>query len=175
MTRFTKDVIKEEFIKLLKIKPLGQITVKELVTAAGVNRNTFYYHYRDISALVEEILFEETDKIIAKNPRPNSIEDCLLAIIDFVEENHSSVVHLYHSMSRIIYEKYLWKLCYRVVEKYWELAKPETLTLDDNQMMIDLYTSACFGLAMFWIDNGMNYDKAREDARKISEIMGNFR
>ena len=175
MTKFTKDAIKQEFIELLKVKPLNQITVKELVDATGINRNTFYYHYRDLSALVEEILFEATDKIISENPSPSSIEDCLSTIIDFAEENHNSIVHLYHSMSRIIYEKYLWKLCHRVVDTYWELARPKTATDEDATMITNLYSCACFGLAMHWIDNGMDYQKARIDAHRIGEIMVNFR
>jgi len=58
MPNFTKMAIKSTFIKLLNEKPLSQITVKDIVEECGVNRNSFYYHFQDIPALVEEIVTE---------------------------------------------------------------------------------------------------------------------
>lgn len=66
MPNFTKMAIKATFIRLLDEKPLSQITVKDIVEECGVNRNSFYYHFQDIPTLVEEIVTEEADRIIAK-------------------------------------------------------------------------------------------------------------
>ena len=55
MTNETKDAIKTTFMELLNRKPLNKITVREIVSGCGINRNTFYYHYTDIRTLVEEI------------------------------------------------------------------------------------------------------------------------
>ena len=68
MPNFTKMAIKATFIKLLNEKPLSQITVKDIVETCGVNRNSFYYHFQDIPALIEEIVTEEADRIIAQYP-----------------------------------------------------------------------------------------------------------
>lgn len=37
--------------KLMDIKPINKITVRELVAECGMNRNSFYYHFEDIYAL----------------------------------------------------------------------------------------------------------------------------
>lgn len=39
---------------LMRRKSVNQITVKELVSEAGINRSTFYLHYKDISDLLQE-------------------------------------------------------------------------------------------------------------------------
>ena len=46
MPPFAKREIKNSFIKLLTERPISQITVKDIVEDCGVNRNSFYYHFR---------------------------------------------------------------------------------------------------------------------------------
>ncbi len=42
------------FLEILEKKDIEYITVKEICTAAGVNRSTFYLHYETIDDLLEE-------------------------------------------------------------------------------------------------------------------------
>ena len=53
----TSDQTKAHIAKVLKVqmqhKPLDRITIAELSAAAHVNRNTFYYHFDDIYALLK--------------------------------------------------------------------------------------------------------------------------
>ena len=68
MTNLTKDLIKKTFVSLLERMPLTQITVKMIVEECGINRNSFYYHYQDLPALIEDIMQDNADKIINENP-----------------------------------------------------------------------------------------------------------
>ena len=56
MPNFTEKAIKVSFMKLLNAQPLNQISVRDIVEECGINRNSFYYHYQDIPALIEEIV-----------------------------------------------------------------------------------------------------------------------
>ena len=53
--RYTRRVIKESFLSLLREKPINKITVKEVCESAELNRATFYAHYSDCFALMESI------------------------------------------------------------------------------------------------------------------------
>ena len=53
--RVTKMLIRRAFTDLLKTKPVGSISVKELCASAGINRGTFYAHYSDIYDLLKKI------------------------------------------------------------------------------------------------------------------------
>ena len=53
--RYTKRVIREAFLSLLREKPVNKITVKEVCELAELNRATFYAHYSDCFALMESI------------------------------------------------------------------------------------------------------------------------
>ena len=58
----TKRVIREAFVELLNERALSKITVKDITDRCGINRNTFYYHYQDVPALVEEICSIQVDR-----------------------------------------------------------------------------------------------------------------
>ena len=68
MANFTRKAIKETFLKLLNQRPLNQITVKDIVEDCGINRNSFYYHFEDLPALVEEIVEEQVQVLILNHP-----------------------------------------------------------------------------------------------------------
>lgn len=53
--RYTRKVIRENFMELLKEKPVSRITVKEICERSEINRATFYKHYRDPLDLLEKI------------------------------------------------------------------------------------------------------------------------
>ena len=71
MPSFTKKAILESFLHLVGKKPLDKITVRDIVDDCGINRNTFYYYFQDIYAVLEELcesLFESlpTDRPLAE-------------------------------------------------------------------------------------------------------------
>lgn len=54
-TRYTKMVIKNSLIALLRTKPLQKVTVTEICAESDINRATFYKYYRDVFDLVESL------------------------------------------------------------------------------------------------------------------------
>ncbi len=63
--RYTRMVIREAFLELLKEKPFPKITVKEICALAELNRTTFYKHYRDPADLLNELENEAIDRLLA--------------------------------------------------------------------------------------------------------------
>ena len=53
--RMTKQRLYQALITLLQQKSLREITVRELTELAGISRGTFYFHYTDIYALMEQM------------------------------------------------------------------------------------------------------------------------
>ena len=54
-SRVTKLLIRKALTDLLQTKPIQRITIKELCERAGINRGTFYTHYKDIYDLLNRI------------------------------------------------------------------------------------------------------------------------
>ena len=57
-----KRALEASLKKLLLEKPLNKITINDITEDCGVNRMTFYYHFKDIYDLVDWILTEDAVK-----------------------------------------------------------------------------------------------------------------
>ena len=52
MSLNTKQQLANALKSLMQTKPLEKITIKDIVIFCGVNRQTFYYHFKDIYDLL---------------------------------------------------------------------------------------------------------------------------
>lgn len=154
-----KDIIKETFLKLLEQRPLSQITVKDIVEESGVNRNTFYYHYADLPSLIEDVVMEETEKIISEHHTFDSIESAILKALEFTLEHRRAVMHLYNSNNRDIFNQYFMKISEHVITEYFEsLFSGIEISEGDKNLLIHYHTCLAFGQAVDWIRKGMTTD-----------------
>ncbi len=67
----------KDFYGILDEKPMSKVTVRDIVERCGVNRNTFYYHFRDIPDVVEFILKKKWDELQEAPQEKNSILECM--------------------------------------------------------------------------------------------------
>ena len=67
MSGLTKRMLAQSLIKLLYREPLSSITVQQITDDCGVNRQTFYYHFQDIYALLEWIFEEDARQLLGGN------------------------------------------------------------------------------------------------------------
>ena len=159
MANFTKKAIEASFIKLLTERPLSQITVKDIVTDCGINRNTFYYYFENIPILIETVVEEDAAAIIQKYPTVDNFGDCLQAVLDTALSKKRAVLHIYHSVNRNIYEMYLWKVCDHAIETYLSaVLMGHKIKENDLNIMKKYYSSLGFGIVSNWLRNGMSDD-----------------
>jgi len=170
MANFTKKAIKDTFIELLSDRPLSQITVKDIVEKCGINRNSFYYHYHDIPSLIEEIVTEEADRIIAEYPTLDSLEMGFNAAIDFAKKYRRAILNIFKSVNRDIFEQYLWKVCDYVVVSFCKTVFAEhQISEEDRDIIIQFYKAQCFGMVIDWLRSGMK-DDVHQKIHRICEL-----
>ena len=117
MPGFTRQIILHTLTELMNEKPLSKITVKDIVERCGVNRNTFYYHFRDIPDAVEAMVKEELNDILKDQKVPESVSDCMEILVNAVQKNKKAMIHLYRSIQRDVFADYLDHAAERVVEE----------------------------------------------------------
>lgn len=168
MANFTRKAIKETFLNLLEERPLGDITVKDIVETCGINRNSFYYHFQDLPTLIDEIVKEEAENIIAKYPSVNSIVECIDAMIEFATNRKRAIMHIYRSVSREVFERHLMMVSENFVCNYVNTAlKEQNIAEADKKAIIDYYKCVCFGLVLDWLNNGMDEAYAQSLRRVV--------
>lgn len=64
MSQTTKRALEASLKNLLAQKPLDKITINDIATDCGINRMTFYYHFKDIYDLVEWSCVEDARKAL---------------------------------------------------------------------------------------------------------------
>ena len=166
MANLTEKAIKASALKLLNQKPLNQITIKDIVEDCGINRNSFYYHFRDLPSLIEEMVLEQAELLIEEYPSIHSLEECLDAAISFAANNRKAAMHIYNSVNRDIYEQYLWRVCEHVVTAYINsVLKEQKISDFDKEVIINFYKCACFGQILDWQRGGMRSDVKKQFMR----------
>ena len=161
MSKLTTKAIKESFLELLSKKSIDQITIKDITSRCGVSRNTFYYHYTDITALLEEIMMGEVDELIEKYPTVDSLDQGIEVAVEFVLANKNTVMHIYHSDQRPIYERCLMKLCRHMTEELVDSnLSSEKVSDEERELLISYYKCTAFGFIMDWCEGGLKPDYA---------------
>lgn len=165
MSQTTKRALEASLKNLLLKKPLDKITISDIAEDCGINRMTFYYHFRDIYDLIEWSCVEDASRALDGKKTYDTWQQGFLQIFQAVEENRPFILNVYHSVSREQIELYLYRLTYDlligVVE---ERAVGMQVREEDKKFIADFYKFAFVGLMLDWIKNGM-----KEEPEKIVE------
>ena len=96
--------------KLLLEKPLNKITINDITEDCGVNRMTFYYHFKDIYDLVDWILAEDAAKAMEGRRGFGIWSEAYLDVLHQLQDNKTLVLNVYRSVGREQVEQYLYRL-----------------------------------------------------------------
>ncbi|MBE6604968.1 MAG: TetR family transcriptional regulator [Ruminococcaceae bacterium] len=109
MTSFTKKAIIESFLHLAAKKPLEKITVRDIVDHCGINRNTFYYHFQDIYAVLEAVCLSGTAKIDALLPLGEMLQHLFGVLTEYAARYPKAMQHIAASVGQSGAERYFAK------------------------------------------------------------------
>lgn len=156
-----KTSIEQTFLKFLEKRPISEITIKDIVNACDLNRNTFYYYYKNIPDLLESVIKKMVDDILTVHPPTyETLEDCFLAAINFASDNKQIISNIYHSTNRAIFERHLWHICDYSISSFFESYPFIEIEPSDSELLVlkDFFKFECFGFAIDWINHGMPED-----------------
>jgi len=169
-TRYTKMVLRESLMELMKQKPISAISVKELCAHADVSRSSFYTYYSDQYDLLQKTE-EETlafiDNIHTKYSfyKKGSRESLqmLEEILQYIADNSKSIYVLFSENGDINFQKKVFSSMYQK-----NVMKSLTDKLPDEQTRQYYYlfiVTGSLGIIYHWIKNGM--DKSIHELAKI--------
>lgn len=82
----TKALIADAYVTLTAQKPIDKITVKDVVEACGITRQTFYYHYQDLLEVIEWIVSRGIDDLITRTIEAKTQREAIRVIVSSCEE-----------------------------------------------------------------------------------------
>lgn len=156
MPNFTKQAIMNTFLRLLDEKPLDKITVQEIITECQISRNTFYYHFGDIYALLDAQLHQDMAQLKERHQAGEPWEDNLRRVIAYILENRRRVRHVYDSLRHSLLERLLYQATEDLFSEYVrESAQGLPVSEEDIQAIVYFYQSAFVGAILDWMRRGM--------------------
>ncbi|MGJ0848367.1 transcriptional regulator, TetR family [Tissierella praeacuta DSM 18095] len=157
--QYTRKIIREVFIKMLNERPLNKITVKDIALACEINRNTFYYYYTDIYALLAEIFQAELQTVIDEYNDTMSWEESFIVATKFALENKTAIYHVYNSMQREELVNYIYNVSGNVMSRYVEKVSDGISAYSgDRELIASFYQCALTEMVLRWIASGMKED-----------------
>ena len=159
MSQVTKRALEASLKNLLLQKPLSKITISDITEDCGINRMTFYYHFKDIYDLVEWSCQEDASRALAGNKTYETWQQGFLQLFKAVQDNKPFIMNVYHSVSREQVETYLYKLTYDLLEGVVEeQAAGMSVRPEDKAFIANVYKYAFVGLMLDWIKHDMKGD-----------------
>lgn len=165
MSQVTKRALEQSLKNLLLKKPLTKITVGDITEDCGINRMTFYYHFKDIYDLVEWSCLEDAKRALEEKKTYDTWQQGFLQIFKAVQENKPFILNVYRCVHREQVEKYLQPLVDQLLLNVInEEAAGITVRDEDKQFIAQVYSYMFIGLMLDWIKDDM-----REDPQQIVE------
>lgn len=156
MSQVTKRALEQSLKNLLLKKPLNKITINDITEDCGVNRMTFYYHFKDIYDLVEWACLEDARKALEEKKTHDTWQQGFLQIFYAVRDNKPFIMNVYRCVDREQVEKYLKPLTdHLLMGVIEEQAEGMTVRQEDKEFIARAYSYMFVGLMLDWIKEDM--------------------
>ncbi|MBQ2694586.1 MAG: TetR/AcrR family transcriptional regulator C-terminal domain-containing protein [Clostridia bacterium] len=153
----SKNLIKKALAKLIHEKDIAKITVSDIIREADISRGTFYAHYADVNAVINQIESEELKNLIDFVDK-FGFENITINISDFITlicEYLNRDMEYYRMLTQSnILNNFIWRL----VNVYYEKLHSEVVATVDNANSdeINLYliyiTSGAKTVILSWLN-----------------------
>lgn len=156
-TRYTKKVLRDALLRLMKTRTIKETTVKEVCALAELNRTTFYKHYRDCYDLLAQIENEMIDDYVASLRNLHSFDatDLIEAIFSVIEKNDDLCQLLLFNRDDDALIKKMIAVTHDVSIENWR-AQLKRISPDELEL---LFTCLANGIMRVVVDGYKRYDK----------------
>jgi len=159
MSGFTKTAIMDAFLQLLEERTMERITVQDIVQRCGVSRNTFYYHYGDIYALLEAVFRRDIQRFRDAHPPGEPAMDSLRRLMESVKARQRVFSHIYSSVNHDLLQRFLFQTTKEVFMEYIQkTARGLDIPDRDLDFVCYAYQSMLVGIFLNWVRDGMKGD-----------------
>lgn len=164
--RYTVMIIKQSFVKLLKIKPISKITIKEICEEADINRATFYAHYKDQYDLLQQIendIVEDINQYLGSYDLRNASEvpaEMLDKVLEYIKANSEIFDVLLNSNGDMKFQQEITNIIGR---QHFMLQSAKG---DADEYVYLFYANGSIGIILKWLKDGM-----KKPVREITQLI----
>lgn len=159
MSQTTKRALEASLKNQLAQKPFNKITINDITDDCGINRMTFYYHFKDIYDLLEWTFAEDAQQLMAQNKTRATWQIGLANVFNGLIENKKFILNVYHHVNKDQIETYLYSVVRPLIN---DVIDEHSASLhvreNDKKFIVDFYMYGFVGYILEWIKNDMKED-----------------
>lgn len=153
---YTKMILRESLIELMKVKPVAKITPTELCRKAEMNRSTFYAYYdspEELLQSVEEELYDKIKHSIERSLKKGSIFTLLTEICQAIYDSRDLCAVLFSQFGDKEFLNHIIDLAHDRSIAEWKAAGIREG--EDIEMLYCFYVNGGVAVVRQWILEGM--------------------
>lgn len=170
-TRYTKMMIRESFIQLLKEQPVSKITVTKICEMSEINRATFYKYYEDAFDLLQKLEQEFLEELLSSLSQfeQHSIRESFIQLLEHLKKRGEWFQIVGSSHGDPQFASRILSVCYEnasfLIQKFF----PQ-LTETQKKWLYYFLAHGYGGMLGCWLDNGLQ-EPTEEIARFAEELL----
>ena len=176
-SQLTKKALALSIKKLMITIPLSKISIREIADNCGVNRQTFYYHFKDKFDLVNWIYYTESIENIADCKNYAHWTDGMYKTLVYFMNNKFFYINALNTPGQNAFDEYLFKETYDLIMGVVNDISTSIndslgikVSCTDKNFIADFYTHAFVGITVQWIKNRM-VESPKTMVGKLSDVV----
>ena len=142
-----KRMIADAFFELSIDKSIDKITVMDLVESCNISRQTFYYHFQDITEVLEWKMQQELEQMLAYSRTAETPEAALRVFVAAIAEKNHLIPQILQSRRRNEMEQLLVQAVRTYLRELLQNSAPAvSLSYADLDVALDFYAFGIGGL-----------------------------
>ena len=152
----TRKLLLDAFMSVMAEKSFDEITVQDIATRATVNRATFYAHFVDKYALVDELIREGFTQMLQQrmatptHSTEEQLRRLLLAVCDYWTALHSQCKHSYRMFDSLVEAQVKAQLREQVRSVTVDRSGPRSHSHPRVELLATIVSWAIYGAALEW-------------------------
>lgn len=152
----TKKAIAQSIKELMKKEDLRKISVADIVQNCGINRQTFYYHFKDKYDLVNWIYYNEVVSAVTAKKAFHEWSDVLLEILNIMKKEKYFYRNALNVTGQNAFKEYFFSLTKSLLlEIITAIEDGKGIREADRNFIAEFYTYGLVGIVTQWARDGM--------------------
>ena len=147
-----KHIIASAFVDMTREKGIDKITVKSLIDACNISRQTFYYHFQDIMDVLEWSIRQATQHLVEKSLEAgDDMRSALKIFIAFSVDNYPRIRKLMESQRRKQIEQIMIEAAEAYLSELAQKRRPDlALNYADREVLLRFNASGLVGILLIY-------------------------
>lgn len=151
----TKRLLSRTLKELAKHRNLDKISINDLTLNCNLNRQTFYYHFKDKYDLLQWLYYDELFEEVEKKITFNNWEECLIIVLKKIYTEKEFYINTINSNEQYFYQN-LYNICQKCFfEVISKLDHQNKIPHQEKIFFSQFYTYGVSGIILQWIKSDM--------------------